>query len=277
VETEIVLITTQGDHKQAEPIESLGAQGIFTKELERAALDGRIDVAVHSLKDLPTSLADGLILAAIPKRGPDSDVLVTRSGKRLVELPTGGIVGTGSLRRRAQLRRARRDLVMHDIRGNVETRIAKMEEGLFDAIVLAEAGLDRLGLLERVAEVLPRSIMMPAVGQGALGLQIREEDERARQCLLPLDDRDTHQAVTAERSFLDAVRGGCLAPIGAHGRVEGDGLLHLDAVVLSRDGGQRIEAMHAGPPNAAVEIGWRVADDMLRQGAAELIRQSREP
>jgi len=276
VNVELVLISTRGDQQQSGPIEQLGTRGVFTKELQRALLDGRIDLAVHSLKDLPTDEVPGLVLAAVPERGPEGDALVSRQGFRLGELPEGAVIGTGSLRRRAQLWWALPSLRMHDLRGNVETRLAKLDRGEYDAIVLAEAGLVRLDLADRITEVLPKSTMLPAPSQGALGLETRAEDARARDVLSRLDDLDTHRAVAAERSLLATLRGGCLAPVGAWGRFESDDQLHLSGVVLSGDGRQRIEVTLGGDPDGAVDLGREVAEELIAQGASELIAASRD-
>ena len=213
VAVELVPITTQGDVK-TQPLGQIGGQGLFTKELQRALLDGQIDLAVHSLKDLPTAPVDGLSLAAVPPRESTADVLVSNIVKQIEQLPPSARIGTGSLRRKAQLLHLRPDLQVEEIRGNVDTRLRKLDEGQYDAIVLAEAGLRRLGLAERIVQVIPRSLMLPAVGQGALGIEARADDAATCNLLAPLDDAATHQAVLAERSLLLTLRGGCLAPVG---------------------------------------------------------------
>lgn len=273
-EVSLVPVSTQGDRQQSGPVETIGGQGVFTKELQRALLDEQIDLAVHSLKDLPTDPAPGLDLAAVPERAPCGDVLICRAASSLAELLPGAVIGTGSLRRRSQLWHARRDLQMADVRGNVDTRLRKLHEGQYDALVLAEAGLLRLGLQRSVTQVLPKELMLPAVGQGALGIEIRSADEEVRGLLAPLDDRPTHQAVIAERAMLAALRGGCLAPVGAWARLE-SGQLRLSGVVLSGDGSRRVAAEAASNLDAATELGRRVADELLKQGAAELIAAAR--
>jgi hydroxymethylbilane synthase len=272
---ELVPITTAGDRDQSGPIGAIGTAGVFTKELQRALLDGRIDLAVHSLKDLPTESIKGLSLAAVPPRDSAGDALLSRNRLRLAELPQRAKVGTGSLRRQSQLLYARPDLLLSEIRGNVETRIAKLKEGQFEAIVLAEAGLTRLGLRQEIAEILPKSLMLPAVGQGALGLEVRTDDVATRSVVEQLDDRETHTAVLAERSLLAALSGGCLAPVGAWARSESDGRLRLTAAVLSRDGKRRLVAEATDEIADAVELGRHVAADLLAQGAASLIALSR--
>ena len=276
IDVALVPISTRGDQSQTQAIGAIGGEGLFTKELGRALLDGHIDMAVHSLKDLPTEHVPGLRLAAVPPRGHVCDVLVCREPGTLADLPQGATVGTGSLRRRAQLLHARSDLRMCDIRGNVDTRLRKLRGGEFDAMVLAQAGLTRLDLLDRDWQVLPPSTMLPAVGQGALGIEAREDDQPTLARLAALDDLATHQAVAAERAMLAALCGGCLAPVGGWGRVEQDGRLHLSGVVLSGNGARRLAAESYAPPDAAVELGRRVADELLAQGAAELIWGVRE-
>lgn len=273
VEVELVPITTRGDTQQG-PIETIGGQGVFTKELQRALLDERIDLAVHSLKDLPTDEVPGLCLAAVPERAPVGDVLVCPRHASLEELPQGAVVGTGSLRRRAQLLHVRGDLRIRDIRGNVDTRLRKVREGDYDAAVLAEAGLRRLGLAEQITQLLPPAIVLPAVGQGALGLETRSDDPATRKRLAGLDHPATHHAVLAERAMLAALRGGCLAPIAAWARMEDDQLT-LTGRVLSPDGTRRLEATRTAAGSEAVQLGLGVADELLAQGAADLIRVPR--
>jgi hydroxymethylbilane synthase len=273
VDVELVPITTSGDRNQG-PIGAGEGRGLFTKELQRELSAGRIDLAVHSLKDLPTDEVPGLVLAVVPDRAPAGDALVSAKYAALDALPSGAIVGTGSLRRRAQLLHARSDLCVQDIRGNVDTRLRKLDAGQFDAILLAEAGLRRLGMADRIKQVLPMSTILPAVGQGALGLETRSDDAAARQALAPLDHAPTHAAVLAERAMLAALQGGCLAPIAAYAQAEGDSL-RLIGRVLSADGAQKIEAAHSSTPAEAVALGRRVADDLLAQGAAALIAAAR--
>lgn len=275
VAVELVLIGTQGDQNQTVPVGAIGTFGVFTKEIQRALLDGRIDLAVHSLKDLPTERVEGLCLAAVPPREAAGDALVGRDGRSFDELPSGARIGTGSVRRRAQLWHARPDLAMLDVRGNVDTRLRKLDEGAFDALVLAEAGLKRLGLANRIVQVLPKSLVLPAVGQGALGLETRSDDDAARASVAALDDPSSHAAVLAERALLAALRGGCLAPVGAWGRMSADGALQLDAVVHSGDGSRRIAAEASGRPADAEAIGRQAAEALLAQGAAEMIREAR--
>ncbi len=274
VTVELVHITTQGDQQSRGPIATFGGQGVFTKEIQLALLDRTIDLAVHSLKDLPTEPVERLCLAAVPPRGPTQDVLISRGGATFADLPQGAVVGTGSVRRRAQLWHRRPDLKMQDIRGNVDTRLRKLDEGHYDAIVLAQAGLSRLGLHQRITEVLPHSLLLPAVGQGALGLETRTDDAATRQAVAALNDEATLAAVTAERALLAALRGGCLAPVGALATPRGE-RLQIDAVVLSPDGRQRLAVSEEGSVSRANELGQAAADKLLQQGAAALIQSAR--
>ncbi len=270
----LVPISTSGDRDQQLPVDQIGGQGVFTKEIQRALLDDRIDLAVHSLKDLPTAAVEGLCLAAVPSRAPAGDVLVSRRYPRLSELPEGAVVGTGSLRRQSQLLHYRADLNVQEIRGNVDTRLRKLDEGQFEAIVLAEAGLRRLGLADRITELVPPSILLPAVGQGALGLETRADDQATRAAVEPLDHAETHAAVVAERAMLAALHGGCMAPIAAWARVE-EGILHITGRVLRRDGSEKLEANHLGPVADAVSIGRELADELIARGATRLIDAAR--
>lgn len=269
IAVELVPITTQGDVKTG-PLGQIGGQGLFTKELQRALLDRQIDLAVHSLKDLPTAPVEGLTIATVPERESTADALVSSQADRWESLPLAARVGTGSLRRKSQLLHLRSDLVVEDIRGNVETRLRKLDEGQYDAIVLAEAGLKRLGLANRIAGIIPGSAMLPAVGQGALAIEARADDERTHSLLAPLDHFETHRSVLAERTLLFELRAGCLAPVGALGRAK-DGRLTLDAVVLSPDGKLRLVASGSADIADAIVLGRRVATDLLAQGAADLI------
>jgi len=273
VDVQMVPIVTRGD-ASSRPLGVIGGQGVFTKEIQRALLDGDIDLAVHSLKDLPTEKVDGLTLAAVADRESTRDVLVSTVADSINALPSGARVGTGSMRRKAQLLHVRRDLEVMDIRGNVDTRLRKLDEGQYDAIVLAKAGLKRLGLEDRIAHVIPRSIMLPAVGQGALGIEARADDAETLAAIAPLNHSNTRNAVVAERAMLASLRAGCLAPVGAGGRVE-DGRLALDGVVLSGDGSQRITAAASSTPDRAESVGKEVAVRLLDEGAAELMASCR--
>ncbi|MGC3967088.1 MAG: hydroxymethylbilane synthase [Pirellulales bacterium] len=274
-DVELVPITTSGDREQSGPIGAIGTQGVFTKELQRALLEGSIDFAVHSLKDLPTEPIEGLVLAAVPDRGPIGDCLVSPRFQSLDELPQGAVVGTGSQRRRAQLLHARPDLQMKDVRGNVDTRLRKLADGEYAAIILAEAGLKRLKLDGHISQVLPRAVVLPAVGQGALGIEARADDAVTLEALAKLDHAGTHAAVDAERSMLHHLRGGCLAPVGGWARIEDDGRLHLTGVVLRSDGSERLLVHHIGEVEEADDLGASAAEELRSLGADRLIADSR--
>jgi len=264
----IEIIRTTGDKITDVALSQVGTKGLFTKEIEEALLDGRIDLAVHSLKDLPTELPQGLALGAIPPREEPRDAIV---GTRLRDLSQKATVGTSSLRRAAQLLLARPDLNVVSIRGNVDTRLRKLDEGRYDAIVLAGAGLRRLGWEERIAELLPVETMCPAVGQGALAIETREEGTATDVCR-QLDDPSTRVAVTAERAVLAALGGGCQVPIGAHATTGGEGL-HLRAVVLSPDGRRVVSREADGPLAEAAAIGSELRAALLGEGAQEILEE----
>jgi hydroxymethylbilane synthase len=275
VEVELLPITTRGDEHQGDRIANLGSPGVFTKEIQRALLDERIDVAIHSLKDLPTDAVHGLCLAAVPERANPRDVLISRQGHSFEQLPAAAKVGTGSLRRRAQLLHARSDLVMCDIRGNIDTRLKKLADGVFDALVLAQAGLARLGLDDQITEIFEPERMLSAVGQGALGIEARSDDDQTRAALIALDHAASRQSVVAERALLARLNGGCLAPVGAWARLQSNGELRLDAAVFSADGQQRIAGFALASMDAAPRLGVEVADRLIAEGARALIEQSR--
>lgn len=266
----LVRIDTAGDRDQATALSAMGGYGVFTKAIQDALLADRADVAVHSLKDLPTIPTDGLILAATPPRGPAGDVFVSTRHKRFDDLPQGAVVGTASLRRRAQALHRRPDLRLVNLRGNVETRLGKLDRENLDAIILAEAGLDRLGLAGRATEVLDPGWMLPAVGQGAIGLECREADADTRAALEAVNDPDTWSRVLAERAMLAALGGGCLVPIGVVSEVAA-GLLTLRGSVLTPDGARCVVGTHRGPADAPLAVGHELAAILLGEGAAELL------
>ena len=270
---ELVIITTTGD-VSARPLSEVGGQGLFTKEIQRELLADRVDVAVHSLKDLPTIAVPGLILAAVPERETTEDCLVSRANLAFEQLPSGSRIGTGSSRRQAQLRAWRSDIEVLDIRGNVDSRLRKLHDGEFDAIVLAVAGLTRLGLADQITESLSQDRMLPAIGQGALGLECRTADQSTIDALLTLNDPPSKAAVTAERSLLAHLLAGCLAPVAAHATVADD-QLSLRARVLSVDGQRQVEGSIIGSVTEAFEVGQRLAQQLSEQGAAELIATAR--
>jgi hydroxymethylbilane synthase len=275
VEPEIVIIKTSGDKFQQTSFSQIGTKGVFIKELEDALLEGRVDVAVHSMKDVPTELPAGLTIAAIGKREDVRDALLSSSGVPLGSLPSGARVGTSSLRRQSQLLHARRDLRVLELRGNVDTRIAKLDRGDYDAIVLAKAGLDRLGLAGRISQVLSPEVSLPAAGQGAIGVETRAGDGETMRIVASLDAPETRSAVVAERAALAALGGGCQVPIGAWGRIENEQLT-LDVVVLSPDGSQRLWTRESGAAGEAEAMGARAAQKLREGGAAALLdRESR--
>ena len=269
IETEIIFLKTLGDVKSG-PIGAVGTQGVFTKEIQRALLDNQVDLAVHSLKDLPTDHTEGLSLAAVPPRERCGDALIAKHVDSVDALPQGATVATGSARRRSQLLAYRSDLNVCDLRGNVDTRLQKLEEGELDAIVLAEAGLHRLGLDSHISQVIPKSIMLPAVGQGALGLETRDEDSETREAIQSLHDSETHCAVLAERALLRGLRGGCLAPVGAWARIESDSLV-LDAIVLDSKGNEQVRTSATAPAEQCEELGIRTANELIALGADRLL------
>jgi hydroxymethylbilane synthase len=275
VEPVIVIIKTSGDKFQQTSFSQIGTKGVFIKELEDALLDKRVDLAVHSMKDVPTEIPGGLTIAAIGKREDVRDALLSSSRATLAALPHGARVGTSSLRRQSQLLYARRDLRVLELRGNVDTRIEKLKRGDYDAIILAKAGLDRLGLSANISQVLPHDVSLPAAGQGAIGIEARAGDAETLHVLAALDDEESRSAVTAERSALAGLGGGCQVPIGAWGRIE-NGKLVLDVAVLSPDGTQRMWEKDSGLSEEAEEIGKRVAQKLRDCGAAEMLeRESR--
>ena len=263
-----VLISTQGDRIINKPLPEIGGKGLFTQELEQELLAGRVDAAVHSLKDLPIENSPGLTIGVIPKRAAAGDVLICPEGYTLDKLPTGAIVGTSSLRRQAQILSHRPDIQVRPIRGNVDTRIRKAEEGQYDAIVLAEAGISRLGLEEHITQHLSWDIMLPAPGQGALAVQCRADDADTLQYLSALEDLETRISVTAERALLAALGGGCSLPVGAHATYDGD-LISMQGVIAEIDGGKLIHVQGRGAEPH--ELGAELAQQALAQGAGEML------
>jgi hydroxymethylbilane synthase len=267
---ELIEIETAGDQVRDVPLTQLGGEGVFTKEIQRALLDRRVDVAVHSLKDLPTIPVSGLLLAAVPPRAPVGDVLISRRYSSLAALPRGATVATSSLRRRAQLFHRRPDLQVVSIRGNVETRLRKLTDEGLDALILAQAGLERLGLREEIVEILDPAWMLPAVGQGALGLECRADDHATVNFLRGIDDPAAWRAVLAEREFLRTLGGGCQVPIGALGQCTGQ-TLHLRGVVLDPEGQERVDGEIYGVADQPEALGRRLAEQLLAQGAKTLL------
>jgi hydroxymethylbilane synthase len=273
VEVELVYITTHGDSLSA-PLGQIGGTGVFTKEIQRALLENRIDLAVHSLKDLPTQSVAGLSIAAVPERHSVRDVLLCREARTLETLAPASAIGTGSIRRRAQLLALRPDLQLIDIRGNIDTRLQKLDAGMYDAIVLAEAGVQRLRLEHRISEVLTTRQMLPAVGQGALAVEARAGDSFSMQVAAQLNDTETHAAVRAERTFLSELRAGCLAPVAAWARTVA-GTLLIEAAVFEICGKHHLAVCREGDLEKPDELGKQAAADLLARGAERLIQAAR--
>ena len=267
---ELVEIETAGDRIRDLALSQIGGDGVFTKEIQRAVLSNVVDAAVHSLKDLPTTPIEGLTFAAVPARGPTGDAFVSHRHRRFDDLPRGAVVGTSSLRRRSQALHRRPDLSLVNLRGNVETRLRKLDEQGLDAIILAEAGLRRLGLESAITELLDPQWMLPAVGQGALGLECRTDDAVTLGLLDHLNDRPARQAVLAERAFLRGLGGGCLVPIGAWGLVEGESL-RLCGAILDPAGKHRVAGELGGAASEPEALGRRLAETLLARGGRELL------
>ncbi|MEP6740877.1 MAG: hydroxymethylbilane synthase [bacterium] len=274
LETRIEIITTLGD-VNSEPLSVIGGKGVFTKELEEALLAGRVDVAVHSLKDLPTIIPEELQIAAIGKREDPRDALIIRADifkqfNTLDTLPAGATIGTSSTRRLAQLKHLKPDATLKELRGNVDTRLAKLDRGDYDAVILAAAGLRRLGLEGRISVTLSPTEMLPSPGQGALGLETRADDAQSIATLRALDDFATRVACTAERAFLRELDGGCQLPIAAHAVVDGE-LLHLEGLVADIEGKRILRDRLSGKVDQAEQLGKSLATDLLARGARELL------
>jgi len=269
MEAEIVIIKTSGDKMQQAPLTQIGGKGVFIKELEDALLEETIDLAVHSVKDVPTDIPSRLMFPAVCRRDDVRDCLV---GSTLANLRQGARVGTSSLRRQAQLRHLRPDLDLRDLRGNVDTRLRKVESGEYEAVMVAKAGLDRLGLSQRISEVLAPEVCMPAVGQGAIAVECRLKGTEAADLLAPLDDTETRTAILAERALLAALQGGCQVPLGAWARIE-RGELVLDACVCSVDGLQYVKQRATSPPDQAAQLGEHMARVLIDAGAQSILEE----
>jgi len=269
IEPEIVVIKTAGDKMLNAPVAQIGGKGIFIKELEEALLEETIDLAVHSVKDIPTDIPSRLMFPAVCKRDDVRDCLV---GSTIANLRQGARVGTSSLRRQAQLRHVRPDLDLRDLRGNVDTRLRKVESGEYEAVVVSKAGLDRLGFSKRISEVLSPEVCMPAVGQGAIAVECRLQDREAEDLLAPLDDAETRAAVIAERALLGALHGGCQVPMGAFARVE-HGDLAMDACVCSVHGAQCVRQHASAPPEQAAQLGAHMAQLLIEAGAQSILEE----
>ena len=271
LKVELVTFVTQGDKILDTPLAKIGGKGLFVKELEAALLDGRADLAVHSMKDVPMALPEGLSLAVICEREDPLDAFVSNAYRHFDELPQGAKVGTSSLRRKCQLLKLRPDLNIIDLRGNVGTRLSKLDSGSYDAIILASAGLKRLGLSERICHTLQPELSLPAVGQGALGLECRETDQAVRDLILPLLHHDTDVCVRAERAFNAYLEGGCQVPIAGYATLNA-GQLHIEGRVGSVDGATLLKVELSGAPEQAEQLGVMLAQKMLEQGAGDLLK-----
>jgi hydroxymethylbilane synthase len=272
VETEIVIVKTSGDKQHMSPLTEIGGKGIFIKELEEALLEETIDLAVHSVKDVPTDTPSRLMFPAVCRRDDVRDCLVAANGATIASLRQGARVGTGSLRRQAQLRHIRPDLDVRDLRGNVDTRLRKVESGEYEAVMLAKAGLDRLGWSGRITETLSPEVFLPAVGQGAIAVECRLKDTGAAEVVAGLDDAESRTAIIAERSLLAALHGGCQVPLGAWARLE-RGELVMEACVCSVDGVQYIKQRATSTPEQAAELGVRMATLLMEAGAQSILEE----
>lgn len=273
VSVEIKLVKTKGDKILDVALSKIGDKGLFTKELEVHLLHNKIDIAVHSLKDLQTEIPGGLKLAAVTKRHDVEDVLIARKkGMQIWDLPENGIVATGSLRRRSQLKHLRPDINIEELRGNVPTRIDKFLKSNWDGIILARAGVERLRLKKYISSYIPVSVMLPAVGQGALGIEINKENKLAEEILQSINHEETAQAVYAERALLKALEGGCQVPIGAYGEIKANGL-YLDGLVGSVDGTYTFRKRVRGKKYEPVKLGKSLAKDLLKAGAGEILEE----
>ena len=271
-ECEVVLkkIVTKGDRILDVPLAQIGGKGLFTKEIEEDLLSGEVDLAVHSLKDMPTVLPEGLCLTAITERANVGDAFVSNDYACFEELPLGAVVGTSSLRRKAQLLAARPDLTIRDLRGNVDTRLRKLDEGLYDAVILAAAGLERLGHGDRIKAIIPSDVCLPAVGQGALAIECRTDDAEVRQMLDFLNDQPTVYATAAERAFLGLLEGGCQVPIGVHADVDG-GQIKIEAIIAALDGSNVLRDTIEGAAVDAVALGQKLGKKMLANGGQKIL------
>ncbi|MEJ2008981.1 MAG: hydroxymethylbilane synthase [Acidobacteriota bacterium] len=269
-EIEIRIIRTSGDKLQNAPLAASGTKGLFIKEIEEALLSDQVDLAVHSMKDLPNDQPDGLSVAAVPEREDPHDALVTKEGQSLHELPAGARIGTGSLRRQSQLLALRPDLRVIPLRGNVDTRLRKLDRGDCEALVLAGAGLKRLGFASRITSWFREDELCPAVGQGALAIEVSTKNSNVKAAVAPLDHESTHRAVRAERAMLRVLGGGCQLPIAAYAR-EDSGKLHLAGVVADPSGARVLRAKSSGRPSDPDDLGRLVADELIAQGSRELL------
>ncbi|MFO8085266.1 MAG: hydroxymethylbilane synthase [Desulfobacterales bacterium] len=271
---ELSVIKTKGDIILDVPLAKVGGKGLFVKEIEEALLDCRIDIAVHSMKDMPADIPHGLCIGAVPKRETPADVLISKNGDTFFQLKTGAKIGTSSLRRAAQLLHARSDIEIVPLRGNLDTRLKKLTNGHMDAVVLAAAGVKRLGLEKRITEHLDESIMLPAVGQGALCIEMRDHDPMIGHLVASLDHAGSRNVVRAERAFLKLLEGGCQTPIAAYGKID-SGVLNLTGLVATTDGSILIRETLSGPADKPETIGRELADLLLLKGAKPILDKLR--
>ena len=269
-EVKLVKIKTTGDKILDVPLAQVGGKGLFVKEIETSLLESRIDLAVHSMKDMPAEVPQGLCIGVVPKRENPYDVLIAKNGYSFKDLPDGARVGSSSLRRGAQVRHVRPDISVHPLRGNLDTRIRKLETEGLDAIVLAAAGVRRLGLEARITEYLPEAIMLPAIGQGALAIEMRQDDDATRDLIAPLDHRKTRLAVESERAFLSRLEGGCQVPIAAHARIVGDNV-DLAGLVAEVDGSLLLRERIKGPVDQHEKLGVELANRLLKKGGRKIL------
>jgi len=273
-EITIEKIKTTGDKILDSPLAKIGGKGLFVKEIEVALSGGTIDLAVHSMKDMPTDIPSDLMIGAILEREDPRDVLLSRNNVLLKDLPSNAVIGTSSLRRKAQLLKYRPDFSFTDVRGNLDTRLRKMDSGQFDGMILAAAGIKRMGWAERIAEIISPDISLPAVGQGAIGIEVRKDDSRIRDLVGKLNDEETHICVIAERALMKRLEGGCQVPVGAIARIE-NGKLTLLAMVASLDGKEFIRDTITGSLSDAESLGTQLADNLLTEGAREILAEIR--
>ena len=269
---ELIVIKTQGDKILDVPLAKVGGKGLFVKEIEQALLTRRIDIAVHSMKDMPADIPEGLCIGAIPERENPVDVFISRNGAQFNELAAGSVIGTSSLRRGAQLRHARPDIVIQPIRGNLDTRLKKLESENFDALVLAAAGVKRLDLEHKITEYLDPEIMLPAVGQGALCIEIRKDDSTVGPLVASLEHASTRAVVAGERAFLNRLEGGCQVPIAGHGRIS-EKQFAITGLVAEVDGSRVIKGEKSGPLDSAETIGIDLAEELLAGGAHKILQK----
>jgi len=277
LKTEIIVIKTTGDKILDSPLSKIGDKGLFIKEIERSLLDGSIDLAVHSLKDMPTTMPDGLTLGAVTRRDDVRDVFIShpdKSYKKFTDLPPGAKVATGSVRRKCQLMRWRPDLEIVEIRGNLNTRLKKLDESSWDGMILARAGMMRLGLENRITEILPIERVLPAVGQGTLALEIRTNDEKMKKVAGTLNDPSTEIGIKGERALLHELEGGCQVPMGAYGRIE-NGVFVLEAMIGTVDGKKVVRGKIHGAPEQAEHVSQRLAQTLLHSGGEDILDRVR--